>query len=312
MVKRKCAADWTYQSYLLVCVSAARKEGRFREPPPTPPGYTALTISDLTEGQHSVTSVTPSTTTHSGRRPPDYTTALQRSRMVTQSPDSHQVHQGAKQRSGGLHRTRSPSEDQEPDEEEEGESLSSKLVALRKAGSVAYYTPETLLSHENQSGSKFWSEKQVKTKLSGLLLPVSHTVPVELEHHKFSTSSITSHVQSPSLTSNSPSAVLHDSQWLEQTLTSLVSLYCYTLFSHTVLNNIHSYYYSAFHILSTGDITSHSLPANVYLHPPTNAPITVVVTTNETHTQSVKLCSVCILLHLFLGFWRSVRIYHLF
>uniref|UniRef100_A0A3P8UWW7 Rap guanine nucleotide exchange factor 2 n=1 Tax=Cynoglossus semilaevis TaxID=244447 RepID=A0A3P8UWW7_CYNSE len=122
--------------------AGARKEGRFREPPPTPPGYTALTISDLTEGQHSVT-------------PPDYTTALQRSRMVTQSPDSHQVHQGAKQRSGGLHRTRSPSEDQEPDEEEEGESLSSKLVALRKAGSVAYYTPETLLSHENQSGSKF-------------------------------------------------------------------------------------------------------------------------------------------------------------
>uniref|UniRef100_A0A8C5ES41 Rap guanine nucleotide exchange factor 2 n=1 Tax=Gouania willdenowi TaxID=441366 RepID=A0A8C5ES41_GOUWI len=48
--------------------------GRYREPPPTPPGYTALTISDLAEG----------------RRPPDYTTALQRSRMVTQSPDSHQ------------------------------------------------------------------------------------------------------------------------------------------------------------------------------------------------------------------------------
>uniref|UniRef100_A0A673A1X6 Rap guanine nucleotide exchange factor 2 n=1 Tax=Sphaeramia orbicularis TaxID=375764 RepID=A0A673A1X6_9TELE len=59
----------------------SRKEGRYREPPPTPPGYTALTISDLAEGQH------PS------RRPPDYTTALQRSRMVTQSPDSHQAHQ---------------------------------------------------------------------------------------------------------------------------------------------------------------------------------------------------------------------------
>uniref|UniRef100_A0A8C7ZN40 Rap guanine nucleotide exchange factor 2 n=1 Tax=Oryzias sinensis TaxID=183150 RepID=A0A8C7ZN40_9TELE len=58
--------------------SGARKDGRYREPPPTPPGYTALTISDLSEA------------THSGRRPPDYTTALQRSRMVTQSPDSHQ------------------------------------------------------------------------------------------------------------------------------------------------------------------------------------------------------------------------------
>uniref|UniRef100_A0A667ZI64 Rap guanine nucleotide exchange factor 2 n=1 Tax=Myripristis murdjan TaxID=586833 RepID=A0A667ZI64_9TELE len=84
----------------------SRKEGRYREPPPTPPGYTALTISDLAEGQH-----------------PDYTTALQRSRMVTQSPDSHQAHQGAKQRAGGLHRTRSPAEEQEPEEEEEGESL---------------------------------------------------------------------------------------------------------------------------------------------------------------------------------------------
>ncbi|KAM9376886.1 rap guanine nucleotide exchange factor 2 isoform 2-T2 [Pholidichthys leucotaenia] len=117
--------------------AGARKEGRYREPPPTPPGYTALTISDLAEGQHPPASVPTSTTTHTGRRPPDYTTALQRSRMVTQSPDSHQ---GAKQR-GGLHRTRSPTEEQETEEEEEGESLTSKLVALRKP--LAHHTPET-------------------------------------------------------------------------------------------------------------------------------------------------------------------------
>ncbi|KAJ8403577.1 hypothetical protein AAFF_G00349030 [Aldrovandia affinis] len=55
----------------------SRKEGRFREPPPTPPGYTALTISDFAEG--------PS---HAGRRPPDYNVALQRSRMVAHSCDS--------------------------------------------------------------------------------------------------------------------------------------------------------------------------------------------------------------------------------
>uniref|UniRef100_A0A673A048 Rap guanine nucleotide exchange factor 2 n=1 Tax=Sphaeramia orbicularis TaxID=375764 RepID=A0A673A048_9TELE len=102
-------------------------KGRYREPPPTPPGYTALTISDLAEGQHPSPSVPTSTAGHSGRRPPDYTTALQRSRMVTQSPDSHQAHQSAKQRAGGLHRTRSPAEEQEAEEEEEGESLSSKL-----------------------------------------------------------------------------------------------------------------------------------------------------------------------------------------
>uniref|UniRef100_A0A673LIV9 Rap guanine nucleotide exchange factor 2 n=1 Tax=Sinocyclocheilus rhinocerous TaxID=307959 RepID=A0A673LIV9_9TELE len=60
-------------------ITAARKDGRYRDPPPTPPGYTALTIIDVTEG-----------TAHSGRRPPDYTTALQRSRLVTHSPDSQQ------------------------------------------------------------------------------------------------------------------------------------------------------------------------------------------------------------------------------
>lgn len=131
----------THHHVSLFCIPSARKEGRYREPPPTPPGYTALTISDLAEGQHPSQSVPTSTASHSGRRPPDYTTALQRSRMVTQSPDSHQAHQGAKHRAGGLHRTRSPAEEQEPEEEEEGESLSSKLVALRKP--VAQHTPET-------------------------------------------------------------------------------------------------------------------------------------------------------------------------
>ncbi|XP_028314740.1 rap guanine nucleotide exchange factor 2 isoform X4 [Gouania willdenowi] len=111
----------------------SRKEGRYREPPPTPPGYTALTISDLAEGQHPTPSPPASTTTNSGRRPPDYTTALQRSRMVTQSPDSHQAQQGAKQRAGGLHHSRSSTDEQEPEEEEEGESLCPKLGALRKA-----------------------------------------------------------------------------------------------------------------------------------------------------------------------------------
>ncbi|XP_054886712.1 rap guanine nucleotide exchange factor 2-like isoform X8 [Poeciliopsis prolifica] len=97
----------------------SRKEGRYREPPPTPPGYTALTLSDLAEGQHPPPPVPTTTVTHSSRRPPDYTTALQRSRMVTQSPDSHQAHQAAKHRGGSLHRTRSPADEQEPDDEEE-------------------------------------------------------------------------------------------------------------------------------------------------------------------------------------------------
>ncbi|MEQ2218155.1 hypothetical protein XENOCAPTIV_030263 [Xenoophorus captivus] len=119
----------------------SRKEGRYREPPPTPPGYTALTISDLAEGQHPPPPAPTLTATHSSRRPPDYTTALQRSRMVTQSPDSHQAHQGAKHRGGSLRRTRSPADEQEPEDEEEGESLSPKLVALRKP--LAQHTPGT-------------------------------------------------------------------------------------------------------------------------------------------------------------------------
>uniref|UniRef100_A0A3Q2PU57 Rap guanine nucleotide exchange factor 2 n=1 Tax=Fundulus heteroclitus TaxID=8078 RepID=A0A3Q2PU57_FUNHE len=112
--------------------AGARKEGRYREPPPTPPGYTALTISDLAEGQHPPPAAPTPPATHSSRRPPDYTTALQRSRMVTQSPDSHQAHQASKHRGGSLHRTRSPADEQEPEEEEEGESLPPKLVAVRK------------------------------------------------------------------------------------------------------------------------------------------------------------------------------------
>uniref|UniRef100_A0A4W5NG62 Rap guanine nucleotide exchange factor 2 n=1 Tax=Hucho hucho TaxID=62062 RepID=A0A4W5NG62_9TELE len=88
----------------------ARKESRYREPPPTPPGYTALTISDFSEGQ---TQSPPTAPAHSGRRPPDYTTALQRSRMVTQSPDSHHHHQAQQHaKRQGLHRTRSPEDEQ--------------------------------------------------------------------------------------------------------------------------------------------------------------------------------------------------------
>ncbi|KAL0974328.1 hypothetical protein UPYG_G00218900 [Umbra pygmaea] len=90
-----------------------RKESRYREPPPTPPGYTALTMSDFSEGQ-TQSPPPPVAPAHSGRRPPDYTTALQRSRMVTQSPDSH--HHRAQQHSEPTKR-----QDEEPDEEEEAE-----------------------------------------------------------------------------------------------------------------------------------------------------------------------------------------------
>ncbi|XP_030644191.1 rap guanine nucleotide exchange factor 2 isoform X2 [Chanos chanos] len=56
-----------------------RREGRFREPPPTPPGYTALPLAETDEIGHS----------HAhGRRPPDYSAAIQRSRLLKQTCDS--------------------------------------------------------------------------------------------------------------------------------------------------------------------------------------------------------------------------------
>ena len=64
--------------YLTPClVFAARKEGRYREPPPTPPGYVGIPIADFPEGP-----------CHPARKPPDYNVALQRSRMVARPTEA--------------------------------------------------------------------------------------------------------------------------------------------------------------------------------------------------------------------------------
>ncbi|XP_014390488.1 PREDICTED: rap guanine nucleotide exchange factor 2 isoform X8 [Myotis brandtii] len=55
----------------------ARKEGRYREPPPTPPGYIGIPITDFPDG-HS----------HPTRKPPDYNVALQRSRMIARPSEA--------------------------------------------------------------------------------------------------------------------------------------------------------------------------------------------------------------------------------
>ncbi|KFV00186.1 Rap guanine nucleotide exchange factor 2, partial [Pterocles gutturalis] len=56
----------------------ARKEGRYREPPPTPPGYVGIPIAEFAEGS-----------SHPTRKPPDYNIALQRSRMVARTCETH-------------------------------------------------------------------------------------------------------------------------------------------------------------------------------------------------------------------------------
>ncbi|XP_019390100.1 PREDICTED: rap guanine nucleotide exchange factor 2 isoform X10 [Crocodylus porosus] len=58
--------------------SQARKEGRYREPPPTPPGYVGIPIADFAES-----------ISHPARKPPDYNIALQRSRMMARTCESH-------------------------------------------------------------------------------------------------------------------------------------------------------------------------------------------------------------------------------
>ncbi|XP_048851747.1 rap guanine nucleotide exchange factor 2 isoform X7 [Brienomyrus brachyistius] len=110
-----------------------RKDSRFRDPPPTPPGYTALT--EFAEPP-----------VHSGRRPPDYNVALQRSRMVVRSCDSPQPPsrppsrlQWSKPADGDPRHPHFPSQGHSA-EEEEGESLSPKLIPQRK---TMAYTPET-------------------------------------------------------------------------------------------------------------------------------------------------------------------------
>ncbi|CAJ0938044.1 unnamed protein product [Ranitomeya imitator] len=59
------------------CVTTARKDGRYREPPPTPPGYVGIPIAEFADGHPQLS-----------RKPPDYNVALQRSRMMARRSDS--------------------------------------------------------------------------------------------------------------------------------------------------------------------------------------------------------------------------------
>ncbi|XP_075716400.1 rap guanine nucleotide exchange factor 2 isoform X1 [Rhinoderma darwinii] len=62
---------------IVYCVTTARKDGRYREPPPTPPGYVGIPIAEFADGHPQLS-----------RKPPDYNVALQRSRMMARRSDS--------------------------------------------------------------------------------------------------------------------------------------------------------------------------------------------------------------------------------
>ncbi|XP_060634752.2 rap guanine nucleotide exchange factor 2 isoform X4 [Anolis sagrei] len=76
--------------------SQARKEGRYREPPPTPPGYVGIPI-DFAEG-----------VSHPPRKPPDYNVALQRSRMVARSSETPGISPPASQQQTQSHSSARP------------------------------------------------------------------------------------------------------------------------------------------------------------------------------------------------------------
>uniref|UniRef100_A0A672LQQ6 Rap guanine nucleotide exchange factor 2 n=1 Tax=Sinocyclocheilus grahami TaxID=75366 RepID=A0A672LQQ6_SINGR len=85
--------------------TASRREGRFREPPPTPPGYTALSLAEADSHSHA-----------HGRRPPDYKAALQRSRFLKRSSelDPHTRTQSSPVRLGSVDGTQRGFKQQSP------------------------------------------------------------------------------------------------------------------------------------------------------------------------------------------------------
>ncbi|XP_053319287.1 rap guanine nucleotide exchange factor 6 isoform X3 [Spea bombifrons] len=68
----KTVTSTTEKGLIVYCVTSSKMDNRYREPPPTPPGYLGISLADLQEG--------PVHQPHS--KPPDYNVAIQRSKMI--------------------------------------------------------------------------------------------------------------------------------------------------------------------------------------------------------------------------------------
>uniref|UniRef100_A0A671F7D5 Rap guanine nucleotide exchange factor 6 n=1 Tax=Rhinolophus ferrumequinum TaxID=59479 RepID=A0A671F7D5_RHIFE len=66
----KTVTSSTEKGLIVYCVTSPKKEDRYREPPPTPPGYMGISLADLKEGPHL------------HLKPPDYSVAVQRSKLM--------------------------------------------------------------------------------------------------------------------------------------------------------------------------------------------------------------------------------------
>ncbi|XP_036280465.1 rap guanine nucleotide exchange factor 6 isoform X3 [Pipistrellus kuhlii] len=69
----KTITSSTEKGLIVYCVTSPKKEDRYREPPPTPPGYMGISLADLKEGPHL------------HLKPPEYSVAVQRSKMMQNS-----------------------------------------------------------------------------------------------------------------------------------------------------------------------------------------------------------------------------------
>nr|XP_046265850.1 rap guanine nucleotide exchange factor 6 isoform X7 [Scatophagus argus] len=81
----KTVTSSTEKGLIVYCVTSPAKDERYRAPPPTPPGYQGLALGDLglTDGVVGGPGGLPPRPPH--LRPPDYSVALQRSKLL-QSP----------------------------------------------------------------------------------------------------------------------------------------------------------------------------------------------------------------------------------
>nr|XP_034493032.1 rap guanine nucleotide exchange factor 6 [Marmota flaviventris] len=69
----KTVTSSTEKGLIVYCVTSPKKDDRYREPPPTPPGYMGISLADIKEGPHL------------HLKPPDYSVAVQRSKMMHNS-----------------------------------------------------------------------------------------------------------------------------------------------------------------------------------------------------------------------------------
>ncbi|XP_069508634.1 rap guanine nucleotide exchange factor 6 isoform X3 [Ambystoma mexicanum] len=68
----KTVTSSTAKGLIVYCVTTPKKDDRYRDPPPTPPGYMGISLADIKEGPPQ----------HQHIKPPAYSVAVQRSKMV--------------------------------------------------------------------------------------------------------------------------------------------------------------------------------------------------------------------------------------